>query len=108
MGYRIDQAKFWIRKGPRHFYERARYGVSYLDVWNLDNYLAQVIARGTSQLADNAHGYPPHLTPESWSAILRDLAGYFQRYHDASFDDKHVDMERGFELLKIHFPALWD
>lgn len=100
---------YWklVKRLPRHYYERMRYGVSFMDAWNLDSYLATVIARGSRQLSENAVGYPPHLTPESWAAILEDLAGQFEAYSDEVFDAP-PDLERGFELLKIHFRDLWD
>jgi enamine deaminase RidA (YjgF/YER057c/UK114 family) len=109
--------------------QRARRGWSDRDAWGFDNYLAEVIAGGTTYIAKSAHGYPPQLneiyakdmwaktTPEAdnaafkeWVAILKDISARFEAYNKDSIwldnsipDKKKVEVweERYSEMMRL-------
>ena len=70
--------------------QRARRGYSERDVWNLDHYLATVIAGGCRALAADTHGYPNSgpddpFTFEDWQKELRHAADLFQEIADDDY-----------------------
>lgn len=113
-----SKAKCW--------YQRARYGYSYMDVWNLDSYLAEIISRAVRDLQKINHGYPGGLTEKKWNAVLDKIAGTFELYlksgdiWSADYDmhgagnanklskQRHKEIEKGMQLFIKHFGDLWD
>ena len=60
--------------------QRILYGSSDWDIWDFDEYLANMLYFGLNHLADVTHGYPGHDegdTAEGWDKILRTMAQKF-------------------------------
>lgn len=99
-----------------HRRERARRGFSRYDVWNLDGYLAQVIADSLRELRLHGHGYPGAFNSyEEWAAVLSQietpLRVWAETRHDMDLDEEDRWMERCHESLKLlneYFFGLWD
>lgn len=104
-----------VRRLPgkvRHYYERARYGYSYQDLWGLDWHLANLISKSVSDLEKITHGYPDPLTFEEWQQVLCDISEGFALLSSNEFYDltpeQQVKVDRAWELFKKYFRALWD
>ena len=82
-------------------WHRATRGFAYIDVWNMDTYLAGIVPEMLRYLANNSSGYPgrePWETPEKYSAALLDLASDFElldydKYLDTNneYCDEYMD-----------------
>jgi predicted secreted protein len=66
-------------------------------------------------LAQNAHGYPPDLTPEHWKEIIEEMGKGFEvvKLLDDCNDPKERDKlmrqyNRGMDLFKEYYFNLWD
>ena len=97
----------WLR-AIRYRWQRSQRGWADCDVWNLDTYLARVIAGSVTRLRLHHHGYPSSLGDdgdEQWSVILERIASAYQKY-DENWEDTGVTPEMK-ELLDW-FPSLWD
>ena len=51
---------------PRRWYQRARYGYSNEDVWEMHHYLAKVALRMTVDMQAHMHGHPADMTEQEW------------------------------------------
>lgn len=114
----------WVYEKPlrnwrrilKHRRQRARRGFSDYDVWNLDGYLAQMIADTVAHLRAHGHGYPGNLSNEAeWDAILKrievPLRSWAEHKHDMDPDEEDRWMERcrdALELFREYFFTLWD
>ncbi len=96
----------------RSFIERGRRGWSVQDTWNLDGYIARVMAESLAYLRVHAHGYPADLTAEKWDAILADMESGFRRwvdhYDDPDEGEAYRQVQRSIRLMHRHFAGLWD
>lgn len=111
-------AKPWRnwRRILKHRRERARRGFSRYDAWNLESYLAQVIADSVRELRVNGHGYPACFNGvEEWNEVLErievPLRVWAETRHDMTLDEEERWEERCHEALKLlneYFFALWD
>lgn len=71
---RIDYwsySKYRIPFVPKFFIQRALYGISDIDVANLDSYLDWVMIRGFKKLNENTVGYPMMLVDENDNTIYQ-------------------------------------
>ena len=112
--------RFHIPFRPRYFIQRALRGWSDADVWNLDGYLARVIAEGCEHLADVVHGYPPQFGDDAlgrWQEILREIAkgmhGHLTwedepGYSSATYERMKAKRKKSLRLLETYFDYLWD
>lgn len=85
------------------YWHRARYGWAPRDTWNLDHYLARVMAGSLRHLAETTHGAPggyPHVNPADapnypdtdfakWDADLRRWADVFEAYATDDYFEIH-------------------
>ena len=62
--YGIKKNIIWFFNAIGYAYQRATKGFSSFDVWDLNNYLEEVISESLFFLARNAHGYPTYLMSE--------------------------------------------
>lgn len=100
----------------RHRWQRAHRGFSVYDTWNLDRYLAQVIADSMAYLRGNCHGYPVSLpNEEAWQAILSRIEDPLRIWAEQSHDMDSDEMERWLDrcdeslgLLRQYFFDMWD
>lgn len=115
---RASQWPFRLRMA----WQRARYGFSDNQKWNLHHTLAQLVVEGVTAMREWQHGYPSEFAEppygngegwEAWDAILARIQHGFQAYLDCDgwFHD-NPDGEAVFKdaqaLLTEWFGALWD
>lgn len=76
----LARIKWWFtrRKCAR---QRARWGFSEYDVWDLDTYLAELIGNMTEYLAEHNMSHPWDITDEEWQNILRTISHKFKQYN---------------------------
>lgn len=60
--------------------QRATRGYSDPDIWNLDDYISQVIANTAEHLSNNFTGYPPEITEEIWKQELHEISEHMNTY----------------------------
>jgi hypothetical protein len=109
------------------YVQRARRGWSDEDAWNLDTYLAGVIAGSLCRLAATKHGIPCDFLPKpyrtdysdaefeaaeaAWTAWLLACSAAYQEYADSRFEcDKGIyeDHPERMRRLLDHWSSLWD
>lgn len=81
----------WFFRNLKYAYQRACRGYSDSDVWNLDNYLAILIAESLTSLADDTVGYPVSMpSPKAWDDTLRNVAKHFSDYAN-NYDEESTN-----------------
>lgn len=115
----------WFRNFKQFFknikfaYQRITRGYADCDIWSFDVYLAEIISKGTSQLARTTHSYPTDMTPVEWENYLTTISEIFNRYLENIDGGLYMDMEdlididwyeyrKGFDMLSARFSDLWD
>ena len=95
-------------------YQRGMNGYARSDVWNLNNYLAEIISSSVNDLRKETHGYPPDLSgPDEWDVILDKISKGFGVYIQdnniwtLTYEEKK-QRDEAFELFKEYFDYLWD
>lgn len=116
----ICRQAFNIKLLPKRIYrfvvgkiQRSRRGFSHEDTWNLDQYLAKVIASSVTHLRHTTHGYPSTMTESEWDNILRKIVLGFNLYvysrdMETLTEDEKAKMDEGMQLFIQHFRHLWD
>lgn len=107
-------------------YERARYGISYQDSWDLCSHLDRVIVKGFENLKDMGNGYPmSYDSVEAWHKKLDEIANGITIDVDLAFEDRYYNVltrsqrtafTNGMELFRNqarldlvkHWDTLWD
>ena len=94
-------------------WQRSRRGWSDADIWNMDGYLAGVVAGMLNRLRLHTHSHPITLTHEAWQAKLAELEAAFQHYADNLYDVGNFDYEKALEQMrplldKEVYGSLWD
>lgn len=117
----------WAFYTPRHWYQRARYGVSSRDIWNFDGYIARVMTKGLQTLATTKHGVSmdyiddPNTTSSedinaAWDKQRDDYlreAAWWADYSEGKFDfvagaEHQAGINQHLDWLKNHLGGLWD
>lgn len=78
---------------PKRAFQRMKYGICYLDIWNLNSYIAEIVANGTEHLSKYAYGYPGHDevdTPEKWKNILNELSTAARDYVEEPWNKNNL------------------
>lgn len=75
----LERIKWWIRR-EKFKWQRARWGFSEYDVWDMDHYLAQLISDLLLYRAKFGMSHPWDMTPEDWQQWLIDTAAMFKEY----------------------------
>lgn len=120
----MPRSDAWVYRKPwrnwrrilRHRRERAQRGFSRYDVWNLDGYLAQVIADSLRELRTHGHGYPGTFpNQEAWNRVLEEIERPLRVWAETQLDMDADEMERwvsrcreALRLLSENFFWLWD
>lgn len=114
-----------IPRGIKWFYQRGRRGYSDCDLWGLDCYLDDILAKGLRQLAKKSCSYPGGVDDivESvdWDKRLNEMADGFQARIDyenegiLEDDDKFSKRKEAYKkhakslkLLQKWYYYLWD
>lgn len=111
--YRLES--WWDLHSPRYyakrvkwFIQRGRRGWADCDTWDLDHYLAVVMAGSLEYLSDFSLGYPPEYTWETWQKELRKVAKGFRDYHDPwKFGDTPESTDHSLQRLPHIYYSLW-
>ena len=88
---------------------RVTRGWSYMDLYNMDNYLTDVMIDMLRTLAREAHEYPgiePFETPEKWTSWLWYIAGELEASKEEFYEGKNEFKEEYYKELdnwKIDF-----
>ena len=110
---------FNIRYLPKRAYrfvvsplQRVKHGYSDSDTWNLDIYLAHLIANSVKHLRDTSKSYPAFISEDDWHDIQTKIILGFNLYicyHDDLTLTKHEreQMDEGMALFIEHFRHLW-
>lgn len=96
--YRFCVHTIWERIKPsnfKHWYQRARYGYSYRDVWSIDWFLADIIPKMVKDLKKTHHGIPGSIVDKwanteegekaadlEWKLILDKIAHGFELQYE--------------------------
>lgn len=114
----LDNIKEFFR-GIKVIYQRAKYGLSYRDVWNLDMYVADVLANGCATLVNIGSGYPDGITYEDWCnelvrfiKIARDYVDepwYSNKTYSAhSYEIGEENYKEFMKFINKYYRSLWD
>lgn len=105
-GWSVQRAN-WVRAR-----QRAKQGWAISDTWNLDHYLAGVIASSVDHVRSHLHGHPGGIGFDEWEDILgRIVEGFWLATLDDDIRDKPESEQKqaeAFELLARWFRHLWD
>lgn len=79
----------WI--GIKNFWHRGRYGYAWVDLWNTDTYLEELVTNMIDQLAERSHGWPqcdewPEF--EDWQNELHALVRVMRLFSIDYYEDK--------------------
>lgn len=92
-------------KQALHAYQRYALGVSDVDMWNFDSFLADVIVHGCNWYIDCGSTSPWHLAPDDWKDVLRRIRdGFATRNSDGTPNPP----AEAFDLLRDNFKYMWD
>ena len=94
---------------------RGRQGWVPSDTWNLDGYLAALLADALTYLRDHGHGHPGNITQETWDGILAEMVEGFAAWRDhdtvasvAAEDEAYRKLRRSLRLMHRWYGHLWD
>ena len=76
----IKRIKWWFRRA-RYVRQRARWGFSEYDVWDLDAYLADLLKDMFAFWAKHQHSHPYNVTAEEWQQTLINISECFAQYN---------------------------
>jgi hypothetical protein len=80
--YKLSLFK-WIRwqfQRLKYIYQRARWGFSEYDIWDLDSYLADLLRDMFAYFAKHHTTHPYYMTAEEWQQILIEISESFAQY----------------------------
>lgn len=110
-------------RGIRRAIERMRKGYCYEDLWQFDNWLSSLIARGLREFKENCSTYPNDIDDwDEWMKVLDEMIECFEEQprnmdnssdnfmarHHKRMETKKQKLHRGFELLERYYYDLWD
>lgn len=90
--------ELWI--GVKNAYHRMKYGWAWVDLWNMDTYLGQLIPSMLRELAARSCGTPYDMEEEEYKAYLVALAYLFELANIDEFDDDYEGARTS--LLGLH------
>lgn len=106
--YRI---KDWFAR-IKYTFQRATRGYSDVDLWNVNTYIAKVIADVMQEwLKRGISSYKGSMTEEEWADVLVKIQNGFSEYRNHAYSDVELDVakvDEALALLKEHFYDLWD
>lgn len=89
----------------KHATQRYQRGFSDVDMWNLDCFIADVIAAGCQWYIDNGKTCPWEHDVAGWKAILAEIRDGFS-YRDPNGEPNPP--KSAWKLLRNNFHHLWD
>ena len=121
--YRFFHNVIWehIRPGKiKHYYQRMRYGYSYMDCWSIDCHLSDIIPKMIKRMRKNLYGCPGDLYEKygddeghkHWDTILNTIQDAFQIendiLNDVIIDITDEDARERMEKIMKERPELWE
>lgn len=89
--------KWWFRRA-KFVRQRARWGFSEYDAWDLDTYLATVISGALKFLSEHNTSHPWEVTDEEWKEKIKTTSECFSQYNEEpdcpSYRAYHEAVER--------------
>jgi hypothetical protein len=82
-GYKMklrERIKWWFRR-CKYARQRARWGFSSYDVWDMDSYLADLLRDMFAYLAKHHCSHPYELSPSEWQQTLINISECFAQYN---------------------------
>ena len=76
----LARVKWWFRRA-KYARQRARWGFSEYDVWDMDTYLAELIGNMAEYLSEHTNSYPYDMDEKDWKAILKTISKCFKQYN---------------------------
>ena len=90
--------ELWI--GAKNAYHRMRYGFAWIDLYNMDTYLGQLVPSMLKELAARSCGVPYDIEEEEYKAYLIALARLFEIANIDKFDEEYEGARTS--LLELH------
>lgn len=106
-----------MRRKVQWSYQRVTRGYSDLDSWNLNSFVAGVVAGVVKQMRENGFGYPADLTEDEWQDILLKIEDGFRAatdLYEMNYDGRkeadalEATFREGMDLFSKWFHSLWD
>ena len=111
----------WIFRVCRHVKywfvgkcQKMRYGFRYIEVWNLNTYVAKYILKRIDAFIDGHKGHPNNLTDEEYVVVLKKIRRAMwltvnEEYSSVEeMEQQLVEIDEGCKLLGQYFMHLWD
>jgi len=135
--YRILDKIKYFPQDLKHFYQRAKKGYSFRDVWSIDYWFMDIMPQMLTDLKKKKHGCPVQFTHnedgtekdfaqamEEWQSVLDRMIFCFTEMNDDTcsmkneYDEEYSRLKieeyknnmknEGFELFSKYFWNLWD
>lgn len=90
--------EIWI--GAKNAWHRMRYGFAWVDLYNMDTYLGQLVPSMLRELAARSCGTPYDIRKEEYKAYLRALAYLFELTSIDYFNEEYEGART--TLLELH------
>lgn len=107
----MRRIKDWF-SNIKYTFQRATRGYSDVDLWNVNTYIAKVIADVMQEwLKRGISSYKGSMTEEEWDDVLVKIQNGFSEYRNHAYSDVELDVakvDEALALLKEHFYDLWD
>lgn len=92
-------------KQKQHAYQRYAIGISDIDMWNFDTFLADVMVKACDWFIECGSTSPWHLETDQWHDILRSIRdGFSIRNSDGSPNPP----PEVFDLMRDNYRYFWD
>jgi hypothetical protein len=99
----VNSMTEWQQK--RHATQRYESGISEIDMWNFDVFLADVIVAGCERMIAKSSTIPGHLSESEWHAILTEIRDGFTLSRKTG---EPKPKKKHWKLLRGNFHYLWD
>lgn len=76
----LARIKWWFKR-RKYARQRARWGFSEYDVWDMDTYLAELIGEMAKYLAEHNVSHPWDISDEDWKTTLKTISQCFKQYN---------------------------
>lgn len=76
----LARIKWWFKRA-KYARQRARWGFSEYDVWDMDTYLAELIGNMTEYLSKRSQTHPWDMDEKEWKNTLKTISKSFKQYN---------------------------
>lgn len=88
-----------------HATQRYQQGISEIDMWNFDTFLADVIVAGCDRMIAEGNTSPWHLAEGDWHKILKKIRKGFSYRDDLGVPKPS---KKAWKLLRDNYKYMWD